>query len=1168
MRSLNQYDDSQARADPLRCGEAKIMSSVRAHNRHLGRAAAWTLVGTVALFSGLAGCKQDVTPIERTLLVIESEAIPAEQHLTHLHVVGLVEGSNDEPVILLEPDNQLPWFQLSPAAPPLHEKNYFIDISEFLAREEFTGGDVHIGVKAYHWPNTTLERQEIAGGELVIPHGLTGTVWIQLTRDDLAAVPVASCVPELEVCDSVDNDCDGETDEGIDEVEICDGIDNDCDGAVDEEVSCDDGIPCTEDACDPELGTCVNAEPQGEQRCDDGDPCTVDSCDPSVGCRSIIDTLVCKGCETDAGCENENSCVNVSCNACSGSACPAGFPARCEASDLDEASCSDGDICTQGDTCKGGACFAGAAKVCDDGIPCTTSSCSPETGECSFTATNSLCDDGVECTEDICSLELGGCSVNLGDACSCQTANDCPDDLNPCTSTGCVAGNCVTQYKGDDVVCELSGADCVNGAKCNGEGVCAADTFKPVGTPCDDGSLCTTNDTCSGVGGVCQGVTPHESCNGLDDDCDDKFDEGIETVGEPCDGEDLDLCIGGTLGCTQEGVIVCQGDDSNAIEELQCDGSDEDCDGLIDETFTQKGTPCEEGGSVEAGAGCSVWTCDPNDSFNMLCSPLSVLSEGEKEANGVPVGSPELCNGIDDNCNGEIDEDPEDLELGQECGVGSCSGGENLCNPSGQVVCSTVGEQQPEAPWGCNDKDDDCDGSIDEHAQDEFCDGEDNDCDGVVDNVDGSGDECVNSNEFGECAGIWDCYEGDEALVCVGGIPIKEECSGVDDDCDGQIDEGNVCGENEICEIVPQLVEGMGGKGGMDGMPGEPQLDFMALTSDGSGSVWASVTVHHENPMDPQNPIPPAYELRHYMFDGLNGLSPGTALWSDSASQLLAYDDWSGVLMTYDNNAGVLNVFDTWSDQGGSPLTVGGPGPLAAHPSKLLPIDYDYDWNGLDFLIMVEGMIGGGSAQSFPGGESYLWPPTDLEDPPSGALPWSTGELTAVAYTGKDLLALSKGVLHVCAPDSFYSQQLPSMCVNHLLPAQLAAANTIVVDSNSASYELQSQYVLVANLEFNPAVIYRVNLAKLGSPGGWKPMAISGPPATVITHLSMFDGIGWALDSSNTVTAFDVIKGLPLATALLPNPLVEVRELCAGKGTAFLAMSEPPSFGALQLVCQ
>lgn len=88
--------------------------------------------------------------------------------------------------------------------------------------------------------------------------------------------------------------------------EVCNGIDDDCDGVIDEGASCDDGDPCTADACDT---TCVHvAIPEGvavsdgdacnglevcqgaqlvvtPPACADGYACTTDSCDSVSGCQ-------------------------------------------------------------------------------------------------------------------------------------------------------------------------------------------------------------------------------------------------------------------------------------------------------------------------------------------------------------------------------------------------------------------------------------------------------------------------------------------------------------------------------------------------------------------------------------------------------------------------------------------------------------------------------------------------------------------------------------------------------------------------------------------------------------------------------------------------------------------------------------------------------------------
>jgi|GEM_PF-422305 len=340
---------------------------------------------------------------------------------------------------------------------------------------------------------------------------------------------------------------------------------------------------------------------------------------------------------------------------------------------------------------------------------------------------------------------------------------------------------------GDACICDGDPLECNGGpvfGEClNGTTVCEAGTLK-----CEPGT-----------------GSP-EVCDGLDNNCNAQVDENVPGTGAACDGPDADLCEEGVLQCVG-GAIECSDDTGPNLE--TCDGADQDCDGDIDEDLTDEGATC----------GSDVGECSPG---------VEVCVNGTLECQGEVGGTDEVCDGLDNNCNGVDDDNP--VDVGVQCGdsdVGNCEFGVTICN-GGVVECA--GEVGP-VPETCNLQDDDCDGVDDNDPVDvggpcgisvgvcepgviictatgpecdgevtgspEECNGLDDDCNGLIDdNPAGENETC------GETAGICEpgltkCIDG--ALECVGGFEGRvEQCNGLDDDCDDVIDEGELC-EGGVC---------------------------------------------------------------------------------------------------------------------------------------------------------------------------------------------------------------------------------------------------------------------------------------------------------------------------------------------------------------------------------
>ncbi len=381
-----------------------------------------------------------------------------------------------------------------------------------------------------------------------------------------------------------------------------------------------------------------------------------------------------------------------------------------------------------------------------------------------------------------------------------------------------------------------------------------------------------------------------EVCNGIDDDCDDDIDEDATDAtswygdadsdgwgaGDPtlaceapdghvdqdgdCDDEDAawhpgadeddcsdpnDYNCDGSVGYADadgDGWAACEDcDDGDAAVNPDatevCDDIDNDCDGEWDEDDAADASTfyADEDGDGYGDPDATTVACDQPE------STVEDSTDCDDTSADTHPGADEYCDGVDTDCDGTLDED-DALDANtwyadsDSDGFGDASTSTVTCDqPTGMVEddtdCDdTDADVNPGATETCNDKDDDCDASIDEGVEttyyaDSDSDGfgdasttaddcstpsgyveDDTDCDdtdasknpGVTWYIDYDGDG-YGSAEYttesceqpsGYVSDTDDCDDTDEDI----NPDAEEVCNDLDDDCDGDVDEDDLDG--------------------------------------------------------------------------------------------------------------------------------------------------------------------------------------------------------------------------------------------------------------------------------------------------------------------------------------------------------------------------------------
>jgi len=417
---------------------------------------------------------------------------------------------------------------------------------------------------------------------------------------------------------------------------------------------CDDGNPCTSDACSG--GSCVYTPLTGPLCDADGDLCTVDDycnagvCTPGdpVDCTPLWDECNYAECNPlNGNCEYDNTaiigdacdsdsdlCTHEYCDGtlaidqalsctydstedcsawtdqCNVGECDAGT-GNCYADPVTNGTLCDADsnLCTQNDNCQDGACVPGPLVDCSAfNDQCNSSTCDTGTGNCEYNNSALLgipCNlDSNGCTHEECDGPPLGDSVyscvNVG-AEDCADGNVCTDDV--CNSTGIYSFSCTNPPEPATTSCEADNNGCTVDDHCNGSGTCIPG---PPVSPNQCESTLGVNTDCA---------TAH--CDSLGPDSYQCIADALDPLPGP------GSCNVDNNGCTLD---YCQASADPAVGAFCVGGGPADCTGLDN-------LPCQWG------------TCVQVDSYDYNCEEAYAVSTVlcNADSNG--------CS-INDHCNG------------------------------------------------------------------------------------------------------------------------------------------------------------------------------------------------------------------------------------------------------------------------------------------------------------------------------------------------------------------------------------------------------------------------------------------------------------------------------------------------------------------------------------